>query len=523
MLPTEPNLSKSVGATVEDYGKSDNTDGSSFWSSFNTLKPSTHSTPKGGHNQPSSADSLSFDEDSHWGGYFSPPQTASLPSSSKSTSKRSNSLEKSLSKRDKTSPTLLESSVSTQSLPSPTIKSSKSGPLKLGSSKVKNRPKAKQPDSVKPDNQPDDSTTNVTKELATSSSNSFTTISNVNVNKNIEKHQQRPEDNCTCSPEDDQVLQPVTTSELLLLASSTEDTTEVSSSNGSDSNRLTNNKENQPVTSSIPVQNVVTEDVDSSTVAVAVLPATTGDDQPATNKVSVVGASEEAESDNVKSEDDSGKQNVSSSVSAVPEEVIKIITTPQSDEVSSTAEYVIVSKETLTDEPATEPVSDVDKQSTEASWTTEPLASNNTTAEQQDLPQEEHKFEKKQTEQVSDNHSVEIQKAEDDNKESCLAATDTTPTVSNDNQASGDPEFHNKSYEEEIQQLKSVSFHMRIFIFYVWSLKYVHFMQYCSPRINNTVEILHHSTVHVHTHAHTHTHINTHTCMYVILLRMYFI
>ena len=250
-------------------------------------------------------------------------------------------------------------------MPSPTIKSSKSGPLKLGSSKVKNRPKAKQPDSVKPDNQPDDSTTNVTKELATSSSNSFTTISDVNVNKNIEKHQLRPEDNCTRSPEDDQVLQPVTASELLLLASSTEDTTEVSSSNGSDSNRLTNNKENQPVTSSIPVQNVVTEDVDSSTVAVAVLPATTGDDQPATNKVSVVDASEEAESDNVKSEDDSGKQNVSSSVSAVPEEVIKIITTPQSDEVSSTAEYVIVSKETLTDEPATEPVSDVDKQSTE--------------------------------------------------------------------------------------------------------------------------------------------------------------
>ena len=349
---------------------------------------------------------------------------------------------------------MLESSVSTQSLPSPTIKSSKSGPLKLGSSKVKNRPKAKQADSVKPESQSDNSTT--TKELATSSSDSFTTISDVNVDKNIEVQQQRVEDNCTHSPEDDQALQPVTTSELLLLAST--DTTEVSSSGGNDSNRVTDNKENQPDISSVPVQNAVTEDVDSSTATIAVLPVTTSDNQVAANKVNVADALEEAESDNVKNEGDSDKQNVSSSTSAVPEEIIKIIATPQSDEVSSTAEYVIVSKETLADKPATEPVSDVDvdKQSTEVSRTTEPVASNNSTAEQ-DLPQEEDKIEEKQIEQVSDNHSIEIQKAEDDNKESCLEATDTTSAVSHDNQASVDPQSHD-AYHEEIQQLRSVSF-----------------------------------------------------------------
>ena len=400
------------------------------------------------------AGSLSFDEDSHWGTYFSPPQTTSLPSSSKSTVKRNNSLEKSLSKHDKTSPTLLESSVSTQSLSSPTIKSSKSGPLKLGSSKVKNRPKVKQADSVKPESQLDNSTTSVTKELATSSSDSFTTISDANVNRNIEIQQQRVEDNCTRSPEDDQALQPVTTSELLLLTST--DTTEVSSSGGNDSNSVTDNKENQPDISSVPVQNAVTEDVDSSTVTTAVLPVTISDNQSTTNKVNVADALEEAESDNVKNEGDSDKQNVSSSTSAVPEEIIKIIATPQSDEVSSTAEYVIVSKETLTDEPATEPVSDVDKQSTEVSRTTEPVGSNNSTAEQ-DLPQEEDKIEEKQIEQVSDNHNIEIQKAEDDNKESCLEATDTTSAVSYDNQASVDPQSHD-AYHEEIQQLRSVSF-----------------------------------------------------------------
>ena len=349
---------------------------------------------------------------------------------------------------------MLESSVSTQSLPSPTIKSSKSGPLKLGSSKVKNRPKAKQADSVKPESQSDNSTTSVTKELATSSSDSFTTVSDANVNKNVEVQQQRVEDNCTRSPEDDQALQPVTTSELLLLAST--DTTEVSSSGGNDSNRVTDNKENQPDISSVPVQNAVTEDVDSSTVTIAVLPVTTSDNEVAVNKVNVADALEEAESDNVKNEGDSDKQNVSSSTSAVPEEIIKIIATPQSDEVSSTAEYVIVSKETLADEPATEPVSDVDKQSTEVSRTTEPVASNNSTAEQ-DLPQEEDIIKEKQIEQVSDNHSIEIQKAKDDNKESCLEATDTTSAVSHDNQASVDPQSHDEYYEE-IQQLRSVSF-----------------------------------------------------------------
>ena len=307
---------------------------------------------------------------------------------------------------------------------------------------------------MKPESQLDNSTTSVTKELATSSSDSFTTISDANVNRNIEIQQQRVEDNCTRSPEDDQALQPVTTSELLLLAST--DTTEVSSSGGNDSNSVTDNKENQPDISSVPVQNAVTEDVDSSTVTTAVLPVTISDNQSTTNKVNVADALEEAESDNVKNEGDSDKQNVSSSTSAVPEEIIKIIATPQSDEVSSTAEYVIVSKETLTDEPATEPVSDVDKQSTEVSRTTEPVGSNNSTAEQ-DLPQEEDKIEEKQIEQVSDNHNIEIQKAEDDNKESCLEATDTTSAVSYDNQASVDPQSHD-AYHEEIQQLRSVSF-----------------------------------------------------------------
>lgn len=442
-----PNVSKSTGATTEDHSKSDNTDGSSFWSSFDTLKPGTHSTPKLGHSQPSSTDSLSFDEDSHWGTYFSPPQATSLPSSSKSTPKRSNSLEKSLSKHDKTSPTLLESSATTQSLPSPTIKSSKSGPLKLGSSKNKNRPKAKQVDAVKSDTQPDDSKTDVTKELATSSSDSFTTISSVNLNENNEK-QQKPEDSYTHSSGDGQAVQPVTTSELLLLASA--ESTEVSSNSFSDVNRVTNSKENQLETPSVPVQHVITEDVDST---LAVSPVATNepvDSQPATNEVNVAVVSEDVETDKVNTESDSNKVTVSSSVSVAPEE---IIATPQSDEISSTAEYVIVSKEAIADEPTAEPVSDISKQLTELSQTSKAVSSNST-AEQKDVLQEEDKLEDKQTEQVTDNNSVEMQKpAEDENN---LPTTDVIATVLDGIQASGDPQSHDKYYEE-LQQLKSVS------------------------------------------------------------------
>ena len=439
-----PNASKSIGPTTDGHSKSDKTDGSSFWSSFNTLKPATHSTPKVGHSQPSSTDSLSFNEDSHWGAYFSPPQATSV----NSTPKRSNSLENSLSKDDKTSPKLSESSEAAQSLPSPTIKSSKSGPLKLGSSKAKNRPKAKQVDSVKPDTQCSDSA--VTKESVTSSSESFTTVSSINVS---EKQQQKSEDGCIhASSGDDQTVQPVTTSELLLLASA--ENTEVSSSSNGNVNRVT---ENQPDTPGVPVQPLITEDVDSTH---AVLPTATtsppADSQPVTNEVNV--AVDEVDSGMVKSETDSTKETgsnkeiVSSSISAMLVENSDVITTPQSDEISSTAEYVIVSKETVTDKPT---ASDTSEQLTELSQTTAGLTSNSTT-EQKDLLWEEDK--EKQKEQVSDGHSVEMQKAKDDNKESCLLTTDVIPNVVDDgNQGSDDLKSHDYNYEEELRELKSVS------------------------------------------------------------------
>ena len=448
-----PNASKSIGPTTDGHSKSDKTDGSSFWSSFNTLKPATHSTPKVGHSQPSSTDSLSFDEDSHWGAYFSPPQATSV----KSTPKRSNSLENSLNKDDKTSPKLLESSEAAQSLPSPTMKSSKSGPLKLGSSKAKSRPKAKQVDSVKPDTQCNDSA--VTKEIVTSSSESFTTVSSINVS---EKQQQKSEDGCIhASSGDDQTVQPVTTSELLLLANA--GNAEVSSSSNSNVNRMTENQMDTPVVP-VHVQPLVTEDVDSTH---AVLPtATTSapvDSQPVTNEVNV--AVDEVDSGMVKSETDSNKETgsnkeiVSSSISAMLVENIDIITTPQSDEISSTAEYVIVSKETVTDKPA---ASDTREQLTELSQTTEGLTSNSIT-EQKDLQWEEDK--EKQKEQVSDGHGVEMQKAEDDNKESCLLATDVIPNVIDDgNQGSDDLKSHDYDYEEELRELKSVSYHMYVCI-----------------------------------------------------------
>ena len=423
---------------------------------------------------------MSFDEDSHWGGYFSPPQPTSLPRSARSTPKRSNSLERSLNKSDKTSPTLLESSEVTQSLPSPAIRTSKSGPLKLSSSKNKNRPKAKQADSGKPETKPDDDTTKVTKELATSSSDSFTgtvssvtddstrkvtkelatsssdsftaTNSSVNIDENVEK-QHKSEDTCIHTSQDDQGLQPVTTSELLLLAST--ENNEILLSSSSDVNRVTSNSGTQPDTPSIPVQ-LITEEVDS---VLAVSPATTSEPVDNTNEDNIAVPLEDAEIE-VKSESNSSKEPVLlSPVPIVPEE---ITTAPHSDEISSTAEYVIVSKETVANEPVAdlEPVIDNSIQPIELSQSTEAAFTSNSMAEQKDVLQEEDKSEEKQTEQeVSDGDNVEMQKFEDDNTESSLPANDAIPTISNGNQGPDAPhvQTHDKNYEEELQQLKNVS------------------------------------------------------------------
>ena len=470
MYTVESNTSRSTEPTAVDHSKSDNTDGSSFWSSFNTLKPGTHSTPKAGHSQASSTDSLSFDEDSHWGGYFSPPQPKSLPSSTKSTPKRNNSLERPLNKRDKTSPTLLESSEATQSLPSPTIKTSKSGPLKLSSSKS---PKAKQADSGKQETKADDDdATKVTKELVTSSSDSFTATSVTDdstrkvtkelvtsssdsfiasdINENVEK-EQKPVDTCIHTSQDDHGLQPVTTSELLLLASAENDEVLCSS----DVNRGTGT---QPDTPSIPVQ-LITEEVDS---ILAVSPATTSEPVENTNEDNIAAVPlGDAEIDKVKSESNSYKEPVSSS--PVPIVAEGIITTPHSDEVSSTAEYVIVSKETIVNKPESEPVIDNSLQSAELSQTTEAVFTSNNVAEQKDELQEEDKLKDRQAELVSDggnSGNVEIHKLEDDNNEISLPANDDAiPTVSDGSQGSGDPHMqsHDKNYEEEFQQLKNVS------------------------------------------------------------------
>ena len=477
-----PNTSRSSGATTDDHSKPENTDGGSFWTSFNdTLKPGTHSTPKAGHSQPSSTDSLSFDEDSHWGAYFSPPQTTSLPSSAKSTPKRSTSLDKSLSTRDKTSPTLLENSAATQSLPSPTIKTSKSGPLKLGSSKAKNRSKTKQADCGKPETRSDDSMTKftvtkgsssndsitptvssetdnsdriVTKELATSSSDSFTTISSVNTNENV-KRDQKSEDNY----EGGQPLQPVTTSELLLLAST--ENAEVSSSSDSNVNRVTSNMGVE--TPNSPVQHF-TEEVDSIH---SVSPAPASEPQSSSNEEIAAVALQDAEIDKVNKE--------TMSLSSVPVVAEEVTCASYSDEISSTAEYVIVSKETIANEPVVEPVSE---QTTELSQATEPLADINM-AEQKDLLQEGDKLEEKQTEKVSgSDHSVEMQNLDDNNESSLPTAHNIISTgldgnqmVSGDPHASGDPlasgDLHTSGdphvrsrdnrYEEELQQLRNVS------------------------------------------------------------------
>ena len=470
MSPVGSNTSRSTEPTAVDHSKSDNTDGSSFWSSLNTLKPGTHSTPKVGHSQASSTDSLSFDEDSHWGGYFSPPQPKSLPSSAKSTPKRSNSLERSLNKRDKASPALLESSEATQSLPSPTIKASKSGPLKLSSSKNRSHSKAKQANSGKQETKPDDDdATKVTKELVTSSSDSFTAtnsddstrkvtkelvtsssdsfITSVNINENVEK-EQRSEDTCIHTSQDDHGLQPVTTSELLLLASA--ENNEVLLDSSSDVNRETGT---QPDTPSIPVQ-LITEEVDST---LAVSPATTSEPVENTNEDNIAVHLEDAEIDKVKSESDSYKESVSSS--PVPIVAEGITTAPHSDEISSTAEYVIVSKETMANKPESEPVIDNSIQSAELSQTIEAAFTSSSVAEQKNVLQEGDKLEDRQTELVSDggnSDNVEMHKLEDDNNEiSLFANDDVIPTGS---QGSGDPHVqpHDKNYEEELQ-LKNVS------------------------------------------------------------------
>lgn len=439
--------------TTDDHRKSDGTESSSFLASFQTLKPGTHSTPKTGHTQPSSNDSVSFDEDSYWGAYFSPPQSTS--SSSKSTPKKSNSLEKSLNKHDKTSPTLGTSEV-TQSLSSPTLTTSKSGPLKLSSSKNKNRPKAKQVGSGKPVSQSDDSTTKVTKELATSSSDSLTgTNSSMNANENVEK---QVDNSIQSAANDEEVLQPVTTSELLLLAS-TENTEVLSShSSSSDVNTVTGNKRNQPEAANIPAQ-LTTEDVDS---AVAILPTTTTEpvtSQSATNEVNMVVDSVDAEIDKVKSESNLNKETLLSS--PIPEitTTTSTTTTSQSDEISSTSEYVIVSKETMPTEPTMEPVSDTDKHpTTELLLSTEAITSNSA-VEQKDLLEVEDNLEEKQTEQVTTvSDGVEQHKLKDNNLDNNnLPNTDTVTTVMDSNQASGDLHHASKDHEEELQHLKNVS------------------------------------------------------------------
>jgi len=307
--------------------------------------------------------------------------------------------------------------------------------------------------------QPDDSTRQVTKELATSSSDSFTAATSTyseNVNEKQQQQQQQPAgDNYFHSSGDDQAL-PVTASELLLLASA--DNTEVSSSSCSDVNRVTGSKESYPKAPSIPDQHV-TVDVDS-TVPVA----TSGpiDNQSVKSEVNVTVASVDAKDDKMKSENDLHKETVSlSPVPVVPADI-----TTQSDEISSTAEHVIVSKETTADKPAAaaELVNDIYKQPSEMLLTTEVLASNST-VEQSDLLQEfEDRVKEKQTEQISDGNNIEKQKLEDenvekkdDNVESILPTADTIPTVLDGNQASSDPQSHDKNYEEELQYLKSVS------------------------------------------------------------------
>lgn len=392
-------------------------------------KPNTHSTPKtGASHSPDSSDFTSFDEDSQWGAYFSTPQPASLPRTAPKKAKG-----RTVQKRNE-SPPVVESSEVTKSLPSPGVRATntKSGPLKLGSPKNKSDTKSVVHEKK---NSHSDLSSQVTPQLATSTNNGSSMVSTSSMHENISSQAlNQPEHIISHSG----MLEPVSSSEQLVEQKSTESYAAILPSSSTDD--VVSKQDSQPVAST-----TVTHDD-----AVAILPVTSSEapdssqlsntSNPSIDSYNVI-TSEEKLADIIDSSEN--KESLLSS-SKVREE----IDAPQSGEISSTAEYIMVSKGNLVDEHVDdENVINSSKQLTE-STPVETIAASSDVAEPRNSVEEVDKVEVK-SKNVSDKRNSDGDS---------LPVDSVTQTVSCSGEGSADvPDHLVKKYKEELQNLNSVS------------------------------------------------------------------
>ena len=386
-------------------------------------KPNTHSTPKiGASHSTDSSDFTSFDEDSQWGAYFSTPQPASLP---RTASKKAKG--RTVQKRNE-SPPVVESSEVTKSLPSPGVRVAKSGPLKLGSPKNKNDSKSVAHE--KKNISHSDLSSQVTPHLATSTNDDSSIVSSSDMHENIASQSlNQPEHIVSHSG----MLEPVSSSEQLVEQKSTESYAAILPSSSTDD--VVSKQDSQPVS-------VAHDD------AVAILPVTSSEapdssqlsntSSPSIDSYNVI-TSEEKLADIIDSSEN--KESLLSS-SRVREE----IDAPQSGEISSTAEYIMVSKGNLVDEH----VDDVINSSKQLNEPTpvETVAASNDAAEPRNSVEEVENVEVK-SKGVSD-------KKNDDGDSQPVDGV--TQTVSCSGEGSVDvPDHLVNKHKEELQNLNSVS------------------------------------------------------------------
>ena len=402
---------------VDDTGSNDN----SFWSLY---KPNTHSTPKtGASHSTASSDFMSFDEDSQWDAYFSTPQPASLPRTAPKKAKG-----KTVQKHNE-SPHVVESSEVTKSLPSPGVRVAKSGPLKLGSPKSKSDTKPTQ--SAVHEKKPSlhsDHTSQATPQLASSTNDDSSIVSSSSMHENITSQALNQLEHIVSHSG---TLEPVSSSEQLVEPKSTGSDAILPSSSTDD---VAGKQDSQLIAST----NVAQDE------AVAILPVTSSEapdssqlsntSSPSIDSYNVITSDEKA-ADIIDSSENKEAILSSSNTSRIREE----IDAPQSGEISSTAEYIIVSKDNIVDELLDD--ENVSKQLTEPA-PVETLAASSDAPEPRDLVEVEVKSKEDVSDHRNDDPSVD----------------GVTQTVSCSDEGSADvPDHQVKKYEEELQNLNKVS------------------------------------------------------------------
>ena len=387
----------------------------SFWSLY---KPNTHSTPKTDASHSTAGENFtSFDEDSQWGAYFSTPQPVSLPRTAPKKVKS-----RTVQKRNR-SPPAVESSEVTKSLPSPSIRMSKSGPLKLGSPKNKSTTKPDQ--SAAHEKKPvlhSDYSSQAAPQLATSTNDDSSIVSSSSMHESIKSQALNHPENVVSHSG---MLEPVSSSEHLVEPTNTENVAILPSSSTDD---VASKQDSQPLASTTQDEPVAILPVTSSEAPDSSQLSNTS--SPSIDSCNVI-TSDEKVGDVIDS--DESKEAMVSSSSRITEEV----DAPQSGEISSTAENIIMSKDNLIDNSL-----DVnDKQLIEP-------APVETVADDRDLLQDVDEVESK--EDVNDGRN---------SKDVASPSVDgVAQTASCGNEVLADVPVHQvKKYEEELLNLHNVS------------------------------------------------------------------